>query len=255
MGSILHKILYEFYKELKSRKIVLSGADKNKREEAEELIFAIAEKNIEKAGFSSPLTFFEKEKILGINGDRKNSILYKFLEEEINSGEGFVPEFLEITFSSGENIETAPEEPGYNRNIKLRGKIDRIDVDGIRKRLRIMDYKLNGKKPANDELLSGESLQLPLYLFAAKHLINAQLYKDYSTEAGIYSLKFREGRFGYSEIKAGTDMLVKICLEAIEKYIEEINKGLFHLSDLEDREKKICRFCGFKSICRISEIN
>ena len=74
-----------------------------------------------------------------------------------------------------------------------------------------MDYKLNGRKPTVDELLNGESLQLPLYLFAAKHLINAQLYKDYGSEAGIYSLKFREGKFGYTEIKARTaDELVKI---------------------------------------------
>jgi ATP-dependent helicase/nuclease subunit B len=83
MGSILHKILYEFYKELRNRNIVLNKADKKELEEAEVLIFAVAEKNIEKANFRSPVAFFEKEKILGINGDRKNSI-YKILEEEVN---------------------------------------------------------------------------------------------------------------------------------------------------------------------------
>jgi len=256
MGSILHKILYEFYKELRNRNIVLNKADKKELEEAEVLIFAAAEKNIEKANFRSPVAFFEKEKILGINGDRKNSILYKFLEEEIKSPEGFVPEFLEVVFRSERNEETGPEESWLNKNIKIRGKIDRIDIDKRGKYLKVMDYKLNGKKPTIEELLNGKSLQLPLYLFAAKHLINAQLYKDYGSEAGIYSLKFREGKFGYSEIKARTaDELVKICLDAIERYIEDINKGHFHLSSLEDRESKICRFCSFKSICRIKEIN
>jgi ATP-dependent helicase/nuclease subunit B len=256
MGSILHKILYEFYKELRNRKIVLNKADKKELEEAEVLIFAVAEKNIEKANFRSPVAFFEKEKILGINGDRKNSILYKFLEEEKKSPEGFVPEFLEVVFRSQGIEETASDESWLNKNIKIRGKIDRIDIDKTGKSLKVMDYKLNGRKPAVEELLNGKSLQLPLYLFAAKHLINAQLYKDYGTEAGIYSLKFREGKFGYSEIKAQTaDNLVKICLDAIERYIEDINKGQFHLSSLEDRESKICRFCSFKPICRIREIS
>ena len=256
MGSILHKILYEFYKELRNKKILLNKADKEKLAEAEELLFAVAEKNIEKANFSSPLAFFEREKILGINGNRKNSILYKFLEEEIKSPEGFAPDFLEVNFSSKENEEAQSDDAGFNKKIKVRGKIDRIDVDKAGNSLRVIDYKLSGKKPTNEELLNGKSLQLPLYLFAAKHLINAQLYKDYESEAGIYSLKFREGKFGYSEIKLrSADELVRICLEAIEKYIGEINKGYFHLSQLEERENKICRFCSFKSICRIREIS
>ncbi len=255
MGSILHKILYEFYRELRNRTIILYEADKKQLQEAEELIFGIAEKNIEKANFSSPLTFFEKEKILGINGDRKNSILYKFLEEEIKSADGFVPEFLEATFSSIDTEEIS-EERVLNKNIKVRGKIDRIDVNRSDNSLRVMDYKLNGKKPTNDDLRNGISLQLPLYLYAAKHLINAQLNKDFNLEAGIYSLKFREKHFGYSEIKAETpDRLIEISLQAIEKYVSEINKGKFHLSELEDRESKACRFCSFKAICRIREIN
>jgi ATP-dependent helicase/nuclease subunit B len=255
MGSILHKILYEFYTELRNRKIILYLADKKQIREAEELLFGIAEKNIEKANFSSPLAFFEKEKILGINGDRKNSILYKFLEEEIKSADGFVPELLEITFSS-KGSEEISVEPQLNKNIKVRGKIDRIDINRSGNSLRVMDYKLSGKKPANEELLNGISLQLPLYLYAAKHLINAQLNKDFNLEAGIYSLKFREGHFGYTEIRAGTPhKLIEICLDAIEKYITEINHGKFHLSDIEGRENKACRFCSFKSICRIREIN
>ena len=243
MGSILHKILYEFYKELRNRKIVLNKADKKELKEAEVLIFAVAEKSIEKANFRSPVAFFEKEKILGINGDRKNSILYKFFEAEIKSPEGFVPEFLEVVFRSEGNEEAALEESGVNKNIKIRGKIDRIDVDKTGKYLKVMDYKLNGRKPTVDELLNGTSLQLPLYLFAAKHLINAQLYKDYGSEAGIYSLKFRKENSGIPKLKPRTaDELVKICLDAIERYIENINKGLFQLSSLEDRESKICRF-------------
>jgi len=33
--------------------------------------------------------------------------------------------------------------------------------------------------------------------------------------------------------------LIKICLEAVEKYVAAMQKGKFHLSMLEDRESKI----------------
>ena len=57
-----------------------------------------------------------------------------------------------------------------------------------------MDYKLGGKKPSMDDLLNGISLQLPLYMYAAKEIIKMQLQKDYKPAgAEIFSLKYKEG--------------------------------------------------------------
>jgi len=47
--------------------------------------------------------------------------------------------------------------------------------------------------------------------------------------------------------------LIKICLEAVEKYVAAIQEGKFHLSMLEDREAKVCQYCNFRAICRIQE--
>lgn len=57
-------------------------------------------------------------------------------------------------------------------DFSLRGKIDRVDlatVDG-EKLLRIVDYKLGQRTLEPERVLSGETLQLPIYLMAAKQL-------------------------------------------------------------------------------------
>jgi len=264
MGSLLHSILYEFYTELKKRKIVLHKASDEQFQEAEDLIFKIAEEKVQAANFNAALSFFEIEKILGINGKRKNSILYKFLEEERNNAEGYVPEYFELNFGK---ISQSGEEFRIGET-KFRGKIDRVDVDHSEKRFRVVDYKLGGKKPSTEDLYKGLSLQLPLYMYAAKKLIQAQLKKDYEpTGSEIYSLKYSEEKFGRQRIKLSRKKttveedvelnkeLIKICLEAVEKYVAAIQEGKFHLSLLEDRETKVCQYCNFRAICRIQEVS
>ena len=103
-------------------------------------------------------------------------------------------------------------------------------------------------------------------MYAAKKLIQAQLKKDYEPAGSeIYSLKYQEEKFGRQPIKlsrkkttaeedvALNEELIKICLEAVEKYVAAIQEGKFHLSMLEDREAKVCQYCNFRAICRIQE--
>jgi ATP-dependent helicase/nuclease subunit B len=271
IGSLLHSILYEFYTRLKKKGIILSGSNDEEFKIAEDLIFSIANQKVKDTGFSSPVNFFEREKILGIEGDRKASILYEFLLAERKDADGYVPEFFEAGFGnihSPNKKEDSIKVDIKTGNVKIRGKIDRIDINKEKGTYKVLDYKLSGKKPTADELLNGISLQLPLYLFAAKELIKAQLQKDFSP-AGmeIYSLKYKEGEFGRIPInvsakKTGVENeenvlqeLISICLESIEKYVNKIREGRFNLSELKDRENKVCRFCSFKPICRVQEIS
>lgn len=264
MGSLLHSILFEFYENLFEKDIVLQKAAEVQFKLAEDLIFRIAKEKVDAANFNAALSFFEIEKILGINGNRKNSILYKFLEEERNNDEGFVPEYFELSFGK---LGKSGEEFKIGEN-KFRGKIDRVDVDHSENRFRVIDYKLGGKKPSGDDLYKGLSLQLPLYMYAAKKLIQTQLKKDYQPAGSeIYSLKFAEDKFGRQPVKLSrkkttldedvelNEELIKICLEAVDKYVTSIQEGKFHLSMLEDRESKVCQYCNFRAICRIQDIS
>ncbi len=261
MGSILHNLLYEFYAKLKNKNIVLFNCSQEEFKYAEDLLFSLAIKKVEEANFKSPLSFYEREKILGINNNRKSSILYEFLKAERERKDGFVPSFLEVGFGFSDNFEI----PESVRNLKakdvaVRGKIDRIDINNEEKSFRVIDYKLGGRKPSDEDLRTGISLQLPLYMFAAKELIKAQLKKDYEPEgADIYSLRYREKYFGrlpvksLSSDKSLTEDLIETCLDSINGYVQSISTGKFHLTQLKDRESKVCRFCSFRAICRIEE--
>jgi ATP-dependent helicase/nuclease subunit B len=163
------------------------------------------------------------------------------------------------------------KEPISTGKIKLRGKIDRIDINRDDKTLKIVDYKLGATKPTAEELSTGISLQLPLYLFAAKELIKRELGSEYKPAgAQIFSLKFNEGDFGKKNISlkskrsktenteeniSSAEEMIKICLEMVDKFTEDISKGKFQLSTLQNREAKVCRFCDFKRICRIQEVD
>lgn len=263
MGSLLHLILYEFYTRLKEKKILLNNASDEEFKIAEDLIFSIANEKIKQANFKSELSFFEIEKIVGIDGNRKQSILYKFLEQERFEDEGYTPEFFEAEFG---NLKSQKEKMKIG-NLQLRGKIDRIEINHSQKRYKVVDYKLSGKKLSKDDFNRGLSLQLPLYMYAAKKIIHAQLNKDYEPAGSeIYSLKFNSEDFGKKAVKLSgrggspeqevelNKNLINLCLETINKYAANIQTGKFHLSTLEDRESKVCKYCNFKAICRIQEV-
>jgi ATP-dependent helicase/nuclease subunit B len=268
LGSIIHSILYEFYIKINERNITLSQCDDETFKKAEKLIFSIAEKKIEKLRLNSTIIFFEREKILGIAGNRKKSILYKFIEEERKNSEGFIPQYFEMGFGQLKNSKDDGASEFFIGDVKVRGKIDRVDINPADKTYKVIDYKLSGKKPTKIELETGMSLQLPLYLYASKKLIEAELNKVFDpASAIIYSLKLSNKDFGKKNIHISSsrtpseddliksnEELIKICCEFIPVYVERITSGKFNLSTLDDRESKVCRFCDFKSICRIQDV-
>ncbi len=273
LGSLVHTILYDFYTTINEKQIVLSNCEDEIFKEAEKIIFNIAEKKIEKLHLNSSLIFFEKEKILGIAGKRRTSILYKFLEEERINSEGYLPQYFELSFGNFDRQKGSANNGNkelFVGDVKVRGKIDRIDIKSEVNLLKIIDYKLGGKKPSVKDLQNGISLQLPLYLYASKKLIEAELNKNYNPSAAIiYSLKLNKDDFGKKIISTlssrknitdedlikSNEELINICNEFIPEYVSKIANGEFNLSKLEDRENKVCRFCDFKSICRIQEVN
>lgn len=267
MGSLLHAILFKFYIELRNNKIELTCADPVQLEEAEGILFRIAEKEVEGAAFLSPLSFYEKEKILGLAGNRKDSILYKLFESEIENNDGYIPEYFEVGFGKIRKRETdnkiCTEVPLEVDDIKLRGKIDRIEINRDENKINIVDYKLSGKKPTLDELWDGLSLQLPFYLYAARKLLSIELGMEFDyNKMFIYSLKYLAGKFGKNEVSISRnrkdgykdiDLLIEKTLEYIISYAKSIKEGKFNISRLENREEKACKYCDYKAVCRVKE--
>ena len=263
IGTLIHSILYEFYSVVQERNLIVENCTDNQFEELKDLIFSIAERKIKKENFSNAYSFFELEKILGINGNKNISILYKFLEEERKPKNGFKPIMFEKKFGK---YSDSPKV--QNNGIDLQGSIDRIDVNEEEKLFSVIDYKLRGKTITKEDINEGISLQLPLYLFAAKSLLQSEFnqnYEPYSAE--IYSLNIFRDEFKRKIIhnstsrNLGKDDLVRInndmidiFNQTVEKFVKKIKNGEFNLSTLKDRENKVCSYCDFISVCRVQEI-
>jgi len=267
MGRLLHSILYEFYTAIRNKNIILAGCDAKVFASAEKIIFKFAEEQIKTTAFKSPLTFYEKEKLLGLNGDKKQSILYRFLVAEREGDAEFIPKYFEVGFGrirEDENDEFLSDpQPVEIDGFKLRGKIDRVELDEKHGLFNVVDYKLSGTKPSTDDLKKGISLQLPVYLYAARDLFKKKFGKDYSpNEIFIYSLKYARDDFGKKKVTpfkkddeiSNVVQLIESSIRHIKNYITLISQGKFNLSKLEDREVKVCRYCQFRTVCRIDDV-
>lgn len=269
MGNLLHLIFFEFFTFLRNEKIRLYKCTGDQFNHARKKLFEIAAREIENMPFSSPISFYEKEKILGINGEQVNSILYKLLVYEKDNFDGYDPKFFETPFGNVDKEKSESSLKGGGsitmNGVKIKGKIDRIEINGTEKYLRVVDYKLSGKKPTKDDLLTGISLQLPVYLAAAEQI----MFDNYNerlipAEMVIYSLKYAAGELKKDPVKLAskkeedplilTGELIQTTKQFIAGYVKSITEGDFPLSKRVDREKIVCQYCGLKSICRVSEV-
>lgn len=273
IGSILHKILFDFYSEWNKKSKPLKNCDEQIFNEAKDLLFRIAKNNLESSPFTPALSDWDKERILGIAGNPMQSILYKFLEAE-QKGNQLTPAYFELSFEiSTEN--TVISESGFQLPpINLRGKIDRVDINIGEKLFTVVDYKTGGKKPSADDLVSGKSLQLPVYLYAAAEILK----KNYTDEffplfPKIYSLRYEEKDFGLTDVKAermriddssnygdktdavidATQKMVENALLKAHEHVHAISSGFFPLTSDPKRLEKVCKYCQFQPVCRVKE--
>lgn len=266
LGILFHNILYKFSVQLKELELKLVGCDNSTFEKASNLIKKIAEEECAKYNFDNYFSFLEREKIFGTEDDFSTSILYNFLIEEQKNDSGLIPQLFEAEFDYEEQIND-------ENKIKLKGKIDRIDVNDKLKIFSVVDYKLRGQKPDDKLLDKGISLQLPIYLSAAKSIFNDEDFQP--VDAVIYSLKLGEKNFGPKNLISNKNnkihayisndelqiffslitALMKNAMEKINEFINNMKEGKFYLSPWEDRDNLVCKYCNVKQICRIKEVN
>ncbi len=223
-GSLLHKILYRFYRELQENSNVNNADDDlphdilrikalkddvpdivmvrlhgDREGEYRERLRVIAEAEIENIRFEHPFFELDKEDLLG-GGDKRGK-LDRWLESEVaRSVEGwsFAPALFEFAFGerTSKTNSGAISSVALAENLHLRGKIDRIELwreadsgsgesDGIW-RFMIADYKSGNASnlPGNNDIKKGAALQMPLYAEAARKLL-LELYGIDAEPAGM----------------------------------------------------------------------
>lgn len=170
-GALLHDILHDFFIRLRqTSRLPIVGQD---RTLLESLLKQVAEEHCE---------VFARTKATGfpllweLEQERMLEQLVLLLEREYETESDFLPTAFEARFGTDAAEEpasffpTAPVrfEVDDGPVLHLRGRIDRLDVSADARHARLLDYKTG--KLIRGQFAGGTSLQLPLYLFAARAL-------------------------------------------------------------------------------------
>jgi ATP-dependent helicase/DNAse subunit B len=109
----------------------------------------------------------------------------RLLAHEARGGGGFRPEALELRFGMGEGEDALPalelscpraqDTPGEVAPLRLRGVIDRVDLDAAGRAL-VRDYKSGRRSPSWPvaRWRADDQLQVALYLLAARELLGRE---------------------------------------------------------------------------------
>ncbi len=246
-GNLVHEILKEFMQAVRDTKPAWWPEDE---QDAWGVLWAVARKRLgEERG---PEWAAERLRLLGDNAEGEGGVLRAWLDaERAHALQGWRPLFLEETFGGFQ-----PE----GLQVRLRGRIDRVDGDGAGGRW-IMDYK-TGKVPAKKAVAKDwTEPQLPAYAAAvAAGLLEPQgstppegpLKAGYvplgnPSEVAVAPFTDRSKEPDWHALSEGWARVVASRLDAPEK-------GRFQADPWPDgvqsrRAKEPCRNCGFHALC------
>lgn len=250
-GSVYHEVLAIYYE--------------NHRDDIRGYILDNKEFNISETKDEITKLLTEAIEYLGINIDNRywklkishmTNVLINLIEKDITRLKGYkvnlLPHEFEVRFGYEEDFIVSMDK----REVKLLGKIDRIDITEDENEHMVYDYKHSsyGKKSIKD-ITNGTSLQLPVYIMS-------QMDKKREVIAGGY-LIIKDGNNHIELIKkekksyvgksrgngiltdGDWDKLLEEMKIKIGDYVDGIYNGQFHLNPV------VCDdYCPLKNMCR-----
>ncbi len=212
LGSLYHSILEDYYKS--QARDVVAVAEKHFRE-------------FERRGVTGYPTVWEIKKQV------VTEELAAFVERDRATAAGWRPAKFEEEFNG---IPVAPP-------IRLRGKIDRIDLRDGGSRARVLDYK-TGKQPRgvrDDSFAGGEALQLPLYILAAQQLLPKAMVES----ASYLYFTLRGGYQTVTFTRSALDTRRAELTSLLDTAAKLIRSGVL----AQHATVEGCRRCEFRPIC------
>ena len=199
-------------------------------------------------------------------------LLYELEIQEAAEGQQVLPAYFEVAFGGMKSAAKDPdskEDPLElsrktfvgDETIKISGQIDRVDVASD-DTLIAYDYKLSTGSSRSD-IVSGRSLQLPIYLEALEKLI---LPDQPIAGGGYYVIRgaqdrrnkglYRASQLEYLHLRAKNSIFTdedwqRIRSEVVKRiweFLDGMRAGRF---DVDPSERyKTCRFCDYSAVCR-----
>ena len=260
-GDLAHKILCAFYMERRDRgDLAITQCGDDVFEEAkQQLDEVLHDKSEEKRNERSDIG--ESNLFWKIEMEKLQTALHKWLKAERDYDLHVMPRFFEVSIGQTRDPrdpELSRSEPITIGNVRVNGKIDRIDIgEGV---FNIIDYKTGSSKITIRNILEGQSLQLPIYLQIVEKLLDehdeltglkpaAGLYHKIrldqcTVELGIGSESFNDivyrsfngskwGAFGSTNRQLLDDEVFDRRLKRvsgyIQQFVESIANGIFPL--------------------------
>ena len=199
-------------------------------------------------------------------------LLYELEVQSAAEGQQVLPSYFEVAFGGMKSAAKDPdskEEPLEltrkafvgEETIKISGQIDRVDV-AEDNTLIAYDYKLSTGSSRSD-IMSGRSLQLPIYLEALEKLI---LPDQPIAGGGYYVIRggqdrrnkglYRASQLDYLHLRAKNSVFTdddwqrirEQVVARIWEFLDGIRAGRFIVDPSE--RLKTCRFCDYSAVCR-----
>ncbi len=142
--------------------------------------------------------------------------------------------------------------------IRVIGQIDRIDVGTLDGQtvFSVIDYK-SGKKPClrEEDIESGERLQLPIYVEAAQALVfgasATPLVAGYWSMTGGFDAKGALAVEVEGDCGERWKKIRRTIEQRIGQFVKDIREGAFPVASRDD---KCTSYCEFNTVCRIAQI-
>jgi ATP-dependent helicase/nuclease subunit B len=272
-GTILHEVLFKFYIDRRSEGLPpLFDCSEIEFQQAVENLIALTQEKLNTLPESDLFTFLVKELLLGTPTTR--GIIHEFLDNERNRKLEVKPSYFEVPIGkriggrqNTDNI-LFSEEVVQVVKVKIRGKVDRIDVSN--NHFTVIDYKTGSDIPTIDDIRSGLSLQLPIYLYVIELLISKKLQMQLSPAAGLYYIlkssideqfglsnkeldgvgfNLNKKRKGFVDNDVQLRKIINESIKFVNEYVEAISRGAFPVAT-EENMIKACKYCEFDKICR-----
>lgn len=259
-GSAVHNILFDFFKALKPGKVFLPKADDGQIEQARRIMRHLVNEEMAKMGddLKSGITRID---ILGH--------LDRFIDRERTVRPEFLPYEYEMSFgtcdqggggAAGRYDEQTMLQFG---DIKLCGRIDRVDLREGKNQAVVIDYKVSadGNLPMQAKFEVNGTIQVPLYMLAVREIWGFEpIAGEYygipgKRRRGVYLKKFKEILGLPSKEPFATDFVEEDDFEArIETAKDQaiaavagIRSGYFPCAPREDKN---CDYCDYGDVCR-----
>ncbi|MCG9129272.1 PD-(D/E)XK nuclease family protein [Candidatus Poribacteria bacterium] len=187
-GSLIHDVVAEFYTNRRIKKDPpISLCNDEDFDIAIDQINQIIENKQSILRVKDYESLQENNLYWTIDMDKIKVSLHKWLAAERQYELGVLPSYFEVGIGkTGDMVDQTlhSSEPITIGNVKMSGKIDRIDIGS--QSFNIVDYKSGSSTPTINNINEGRALQVPIYLQLVKSILDETFEGEFNPTAGLY---------------------------------------------------------------------